>query len=75
MADSMTGRFDQPIPLGNMRVIGAWSLAIHCWQCHHRAVLSAPRWPDYTRCHLRRRMVCTRCVIIGADARPNWRQR
>jgi hypothetical protein len=42
-------RFDQPIEpmtLGNMRELGARSLDVSCWNCHHQAVLSADRWPD-----------------------------
>jgi hypothetical protein len=32
--------------LGNMRDNGARSLFVSCWNCHHRAVLSADHWPD-----------------------------
>jgi hypothetical protein len=46
------------------------------WQCHHEAVLSVDRWPDHVPVPaFGPRMVCTRCGIIGADARPNWRER
>jgi hypothetical protein len=48
---------------------------VSCWQCHREAVLSADRWPDHMAVPtLGPRMVCTRCGIIGADARPNWRE-
>jgi hypothetical protein len=40
--------------LANMRANGLRSLDVSCWQCYHRAILSADG-------------------IIGADARPNWR--
>jgi hypothetical protein len=33
--------------LGNMRANGVRSLAVSCWQCHHRAILSADPWPDH----------------------------
>ena len=36
----------EPMTLGNMRDNGVRSLAVSCWQCHHRAILSAERWPD-----------------------------
>jgi hypothetical protein len=32
--------------LGNMRANGVRSLAVSCWQCHHRAILSADLWSD-----------------------------
>jgi hypothetical protein len=38
----------------------------HAWHCHHEAVLSADRWPDnIAGAHVRSRIVCTRCGIIG----------
>ena len=61
--------------LGNMRQNGVRSLAVHCDLCHHEAVLEVEAWPDYVPVPaFRRRMVCTRCGIIGADARPNWKE-
>jgi hypothetical protein len=33
--------------LGNMRANGVRSLDVCCWQCHHRAFLSADPWPDH----------------------------
>jgi hypothetical protein len=51
------------------------SLDVCCWQCHHRAILSADPWPDHVPVPaFGPRMVGTRCGIIGADARPNWRE-
>ena len=64
-----------PMTLGNMRALGARSLAVTCELCHHEAVLPAERWGDGLLVQaFRPRMVCTRCGIIGADARPNWRE-
>ena len=61
--------------LGNMRELGVRSLAVTCELCHHEAVLPADDWPDAVRvCEFRPRMVCSRCGIVGADARPNWRE-
>jgi hypothetical protein len=62
--------------LGNMRANGVRSLDVCRWQCHHEAILSADPWPDHMAVPaFGPRMVCTRCGIIGADARPNWRER
>jgi hypothetical protein len=37
---------------------------------HHRAILSADRWPDHVPVPtFGPRMVCTRCGIVGADVR------
>jgi hypothetical protein len=61
--------------LGNMRSLGVRSLAVSCELCHHDAILSAELWPDHIPMpSFGPRMVCTRCGIIGADARPNWRE-
>jgi hypothetical protein len=30
--------------LGNMRANGVRSLDVSCWQCHHRAIMSADPW-------------------------------
>jgi hypothetical protein len=42
----------EPMTLGNMRELGVRSLDVSCWNCQHRAVLSADRWPD-NGAHLR----------------------
>ena len=61
--------------LGNMRELGVRSLAVTCDLCHHRAVLPAESWGDAVLVRdFRPRMVCTRCGIVGADARPDWRE-
>jgi hypothetical protein len=64
-----------PMTLGNMRQHGVRSLAVACLICHHAATLSAEPWPDHVPVPtFGPRMVCTRCGIVGADARPNWRE-
>jgi hypothetical protein len=61
-----------PMTLGNMRANGVRSLDVCCWLCHHRAILSADPWPDHVPVPMfGPRMVCTRCGIIGAEARPD----
>jgi hypothetical protein len=71
-------RFDQviePMTLGNMREIGVRSLAFQCHQCHHERTMSADHLPGaLTVPSFIRRMVCTSCGIVGADARPNWKE-
>ena len=65
----------EPMTLGNMRQNGLRSLDVSCWQCHHLAIMSADSWPDDVPVPtFGPRMVCTRCGIIGADARPNWKE-
>ena len=64
-----------PMNLGNMRELGVRSLAVTCELCHHQAVLPADRWGDAVFVSaFRPRMVCTRCGIVVADARPDWRE-
>jgi hypothetical protein len=64
-----------PMTLGNMRSLGVRSLAVTCELCHHGAILGADLWPDAVLVRtFAPRMVCTSCGIIGADARPNWRE-
>jgi hypothetical protein len=66
----------EPMTLGNMRANGVRSLDVSCWQCHHQAIVSAAPWPDDVPVpSFGPRMVCMRCGIIGADARPNWKER
>jgi integrase len=65
----------EPMTLGNMRENGVKSLAVSCHICHHEAIVSVAPWPDHVPvATFARRMVCTSCGIIGADARPNWRE-
>jgi len=70
----------QPIPRADdarqHAANGARSLTVCCLLCHHREVLAVDKWPDHvTVPSFGRRMVCTQCGMIGADARPNWAER
>jgi hypothetical protein len=59
--------------LGNMRAFH--SLTVSCHLCHHEAIISAAAWPDDVPVPVfGPRMVCTKCGIVGADARPNWQE-
>ncbi len=63
-----------PMTLGNMRANGVRSLIVYCMACHRSAVLDVDGYADGVPVPaFSPRMVCTRCGIIGADARPNWR--
>jgi hypothetical protein len=64
-----------PMTLGNVRENSVRSFAVSCSLCHHQAVVDATPWPDDVPVQtFGPRMVCTHCGIIGADARPNWRE-
>jgi hypothetical protein len=48
------------------------SLAV---SCHHLGIISAAPWPDDVPVPaFGRRMVCTKCGIVGADARPSCQE-
>ena len=74
-----TRRLDYPIEpmdLANMRHNGVRSLAVQCHQCRHEVVMNVDHLPgDLTVPSFGPRMVCTKCGMIGADVRPNWRER
>ena len=61
--------------LGNIRDNGVRRLDVHCWLCHHAAVLDVDSYADHVIVQsFAPRMVCTGCGIIGADVRPCWRE-
>jgi hypothetical protein len=63
------------VTLANMRSHGCRDLRVYCtsgW-CHHSSVMNADALPDDTALlELDRRMVCSRCGLVGADVRPDW---
>jgi hypothetical protein len=64
--------------LGNMRAQGVHGLAVYCLnpRCLHRAHLNVDAYRGEVPVPwLGPRMVCTKCGIIGADARPDWQER
>jgi hypothetical protein len=64
-----------PMTLANMRSLGVRSLAVTCELCHHAVRLDVDSYVDDVPVpSFGPRMVCTRCGIIGADARTNWRE-
>jgi hypothetical protein len=64
-----------PVTLGHIRGHGCRDLLVYCnsGRCHHSASMNADWLSDATPVRsLCRRMVCTRCGMIGADVRPDW---
>jgi hypothetical protein len=65
-----------PTTLRDIREHGVRRLLIYCTEglwCYHSAVIDADRWPDDTvLLDLDRKLVCTKCGIIGGQVRPNW---
>jgi hypothetical protein len=59
--------------------MGVRRLLVYCGNgshYHHSSIIDADRWPDDTvLLDLDRRLVCTKCDIIGGEARPNWNDR
>jgi len=66
----------EPMDLANMRENGVRSLAVQCHQCRNEMIINVDHLPgDLTVKSFGPRMVCTKCGTIGADVRPNWRER
>ncbi len=64
----------EPVTMGHIRSHGCRDLLVYCdsGRCHHSTALNADWLPDETPVRsLCRRMVCTRCGMIGADVRPD----
>jgi hypothetical protein len=64
--------------LGNMRANGVRTIAAWCStrDCHHSAVVDVERLGDDVPVpSLGPRLRCERCGHLGADARPNWKER
>jgi hypothetical protein len=62
-----------PMTLANMRKNGVRSLKVTCNICHHSALINVDDFAESLAVPaFGPRMVCSRCGMIGADARPNW---
>ena len=64
------------VTLGHLRSHGVRGLLVYCCtgRCWHSAEINADRWPDELPIkELEPRMICTKCGVIGADVRPDWR--
>jgi hypothetical protein len=66
----------EPMDLTNMRQNGVGSLLVMCFGCRHEVSLKVDRYPgDLLVREFGPRMVCTKCGMVGADVRPNWKER
>jgi hypothetical protein len=66
----------EPMDLANMRQNGVRSLAVACFGCRHEVIVDADMYPsEFLVKNFGRRMVCTKCGMVGADVRPNWKER
>jgi hypothetical protein len=76
MARSRLNDLIEPMDLANMRENGVRSLAVQCLHCRHEVIMNVDHLPgDLTVPSFGPRMVCTKCGMIRADARPNWPER
>jgi hypothetical protein len=66
----------EPTELTNMRQNGVRSLLVMCFGCRHEVILNVDEYPgDLLVREFGPRMVCTKCGMVGADVRPNWKGR
>jgi hypothetical protein len=66
----------EPMDLANMRRNGVRSLEVACLGCRHQVVINVDQYPgDLLVREFGPRMVCTKCGMVGADVRPNWKER
>jgi hypothetical protein len=66
----------EPMDLANMRQNGVRSLDVMCHGCRHEVVINVDQYPgDLLVREFGPRMVCTKCGMVGADARPSWKKR
>jgi hypothetical protein len=66
----------EPMDLTNMGENGVRSLDVQCYQCLHQVIVNVDDLPgDLTVPSFGPRTACTKCGTIGADVRPNWRER
>jgi hypothetical protein len=76
MAKSSSNDPIVPMDLANMRQNGVRSLAVQCHQCLHEVIMNVDHLPGNVSVpSLGPKMVCTKCGTVGADVRPNWRER
>ena len=62
-----------PMDLANMRANGVRSLSVSCPACHRSVRFNVDAYSAHILVTaFAPRMVCTRCGMIGADARPDW---
>jgi hypothetical protein len=66
----------EPMDLANMRQNGVRSLEVMCHGCRHEVIVNVDKYPgDLWVRAFGPRMVCTKYGMVGADVRPNWKER
>jgi len=76
MAHSSFSDSIEPMDLGDMRENGVRSLAVQCRQGRNAKIMNVDHLAgDLKVKSFEPRMACTKCGTIGADVRPNWRER
>jgi hypothetical protein len=66
----------EPMDLANIRQNGVRSLLVMCYGCQHEVVINVDQYPgELLVREFGTRMVCTNCGMVGADVRPNWKER
>jgi hypothetical protein len=66
----------EPMDLADMCQNGVRSLEVACLGCRHQVVINVDQYPgDLLVKEFGPRMVCTKCGMVGADVRPNWKER
>jgi hypothetical protein len=52
------------------------AIEVQCFGCRHEVVINVDKYPgDLLVREFGPRMVCTKCGMVGADVRPNWKER
>jgi hypothetical protein len=72
----VTQQHEPSVTLGHIRSDGCRDLLVYCvsGQCNHSVTINADHLPDELPVRsLCARMICTRCGMVGADVRPDWR--
>jgi hypothetical protein len=66
----------EPMDLANIRQNGVRSLEAACFGCRHEVIVNVDKYPgDLLVKGFGPRMGCTKCGMVGADVRPNWKER
>jgi hypothetical protein len=59
-----------------MRQNGVRSLQVMCFGCRHKVIVNVDMYPgEFLVRDFGSRVVCSKCGIVGADVRPNWKER
>jgi hypothetical protein len=66
----------EPMDLANMRQNGVRSLDVQCFGCRHEVIVNVDKYSGELLVKgIQARMFCTKRGMVGADVRPNWKER